>query len=256
MRRLTSEEVCGSDAYQLLTALGKKVVHPGGRKSTEELLRLADIRPGHHVLEVGCGPGTTAVAIAERFGARVTAVDIDEMMLEKARETVAEHHMEHLVTVERQDIQAMKLPDDTFDRVIVEAVTMFVDQGRAASEVVRVCKPGGIVVDHEFVWTERPSSEIRHGFQVEVCPMTFEDQGLWEQLYRKAGLDDIRVVEGKFDMMTPRGFIRDEGVGNTLRITGRVVSRWSVMKRVTWNLKRIVPAAPYLGWVVVAGVKR
>ena len=85
MRRMTSEEVCSSDAYQLLTALGKKVVHPGGRQSTEELLRLADIRPEHHVLEVGCGPGTTAVEIARRFGARVTAVDIDDMMLEKAR---------------------------------------------------------------------------------------------------------------------------------------------------------------------------
>lgn len=256
MHRLSSDEICNSDAYQLFAALGKKVVHPGGLRSTEELLRLADIRPEHHVLEVGCGVGTTAVLIAKRFGARVTAVDIDEMMLAKARETVAEHKLEDQITIERQDIQSLKLHDNTFDRVIVEAVTMFVDHDRAASEVVRVCKPGGIVVDHEFIWTKSPSSEIRHGFQVEVCPMGFETLQLWEELYRKAGLDDIKIVEGKFDMMTPRGFLRDEGVGNALLITGRVISRWSVIKKVSWNLKRIVPAAPYLGWVVVAGMKK
>lgn len=256
MQRLSSDEIDNLDAYQLLTALGKKVVHPGGRQSTEDLLRLADIRPEHHVLEVGCGPGTTAVEIAKRYGARVTAVDINDMMLAKARETVAANKLEDRIRVERHDIQSLQLPDDTFDRVIVEAVTMFVDLERATNEVVRVCKPGGIVVDHEFVWDKQPTPSIRQGFQVEVCRMGFENPDLWEQLYRKAGLDDIKTVEGKFVMMTPSGFLRDEGLGNTLRITGRAMSRWAYVKKVAWNLKRIVPAAPYLGWVVVAGVKK
>jgi ubiquinone/menaquinone biosynthesis C-methylase UbiE len=256
MSRLSSAQIELLDAYQLLAALGKKVVHPGGRQSTAELLRMADIRPEHHVLEVGCGPGTTAVMIAQRYGARVTAVDINEMMIDKAREAVAAAGLSDRVTVERQDIQQLTAPDNTYDRVIIEAVTMFVDLEQSAREVVRVCKPGGIVVDHEFIWTKEPTPRIRQAFQVEVCRMVFETRELWEGLYRRAGLDEVETVSGRFVMMTPRGFIRDEGFGNTLRIAGRVLSRWAFIKKVAWNVKRILPAAPYLGWVVVAGVKK
>ena len=86
--------------------------------------------------------------------------------------------------------------------------------------------------------------------------MVFETQELWEELYRGSGLGDVQTVSGKFVMMTPRGFIRDEGLGNTLRIAGRALSRWAFIRKVAWNLRRIVPAAPYLGWVVVSGVKK
>lgn len=254
-KALSSAEIESLDAYQLLAALGKKVIHPGGRRSTEELFELAKIEPDHRVLEVGCGPGTTAAIIAERFGAHVTAVDINSMMLEKARESIAARGLEERVSIERQDIEALGYPDDSFDRVIVEAVTMFVDIQTAAREVVRVCKPGGIVVDHEFIWAKPPPQGVRHGFQVEVCRMEFETEEMWEGVYKRAGLKDIKIISGKFVMMTPRGVLRDEGIGNTLRIAARALRRWTFIKRTAWNLERIIPAASYLGYVVISGVK-
>ena len=54
-------------AYTFLVLLGKRVVHPGGRPSTEEMYRLARFQSGQRVLEVGCGAGTTAIEIASRF---------------------------------------------------------------------------------------------------------------------------------------------------------------------------------------------
>jgi cyclopropane fatty-acyl-phospholipid synthase-like methyltransferase len=86
--RVHSREVAGLDPYQLITALGKRVIHPGGRKSTEELLALADIQQSDHVLEVGYGVGRTAIELVNCFGARVTAIDIDEQMLEAAHANV------------------------------------------------------------------------------------------------------------------------------------------------------------------------
>ena len=47
---------------------------------------------------------------------------------------------------------------------------MFVDRKRAAREVVRVCRPGGIVLEHEFIYRKPPTSEIRQIFEREVCP--------------------------------------------------------------------------------------
>lgn len=255
VKALTSAEIENLDAYQLFAALGKRVVHPGGRKSTEELFAMAAIEPHHHVLEIGCGNGTTAVTIVERFGARVTAVDIDPMMLERARATVAQHRLEDRVTLEQMDVRALGFPDETFDRVVIEAVTMFVEHQAAAREAVRVCKPGGMVLDHEFIWRKPPTPGIRHGFQVEVCPMEFETADMWEGVYRRAGLEDVQITIGTFGLITPQGFLRDEGLANTLMIGAHCLRRWAFIKKTAWNLKRIVPAAPYLGYVVIAGTK-
>jgi len=37
---LTAAEIAGLDPYALMAVLGKRVIHPGGRRSTEELSRL------------------------------------------------------------------------------------------------------------------------------------------------------------------------------------------------------------------------
>jgi SAM-dependent methyltransferase len=74
-RRLSAAEIRALDPYQLMAELGKTVIHPGGGRSTRELLEMAQIEPHHRVLDAGCGIGTTAAQIAERYGCRVVAVD-------------------------------------------------------------------------------------------------------------------------------------------------------------------------------------
>jgi cyclopropane fatty-acyl-phospholipid synthase-like methyltransferase len=213
------------------------------------------MEPHHRVLEIGCGNGTTAVTMVEKFGVRATAVDIDPLMLERARATVDRHGLQERITLAQGDIRDLDFPDNSFDRVVIEAVTMFVDHQTAAAEAVRVCRPGGMVLDHEFVWRRQPTARIRHAFQVEVCPMVFETAEMWEGVYRRAGLEDIRTVTGKFALITPQGFVRDEGLRNTLMIGARTLRRWAFLKKTAWNLKRIIPAAPYLGYVVISGTK-
>jgi ubiquinone/menaquinone biosynthesis C-methylase UbiE len=138
---LTAEEVAALDPYQLMGVLGKRVIHPGGRRSTEELFELARIEPGHKVLEVGCGVGTTAILIAQRFGATVSAVDLDERMVQATQGNVAAAGLSDSIEVAHADIQGLPFADAQFDRVVIEAVTMFVDRKRAAGECVRVCAP-------------------------------------------------------------------------------------------------------------------
>src|SRR5256714_2358609 len=81
-------DVQSMDPYSFLAVLGKRVIHPGGRRSTEELLQRADVQPNQQVLDVGCGVGTTAIQIARRFRAHVTAVDIAPLMLARTRANV------------------------------------------------------------------------------------------------------------------------------------------------------------------------
>jgi ubiquinone/menaquinone biosynthesis C-methylase UbiE len=52
--------------------------HGGGKKATERLARLARLRPGLRVLDVGGGLGGPARTLAAEFGCHVTVVDLTE----------------------------------------------------------------------------------------------------------------------------------------------------------------------------------
>src|SRR5881409_958888 len=127
-RTLTAGEVEHLDPYAFFAVLGKRVIHPGGRAATDELIRRADFAAGQRVLDVGCGVGTTAIRIAKDFGATAAAVDIAPLMLDRAAVNVHAAGLQGRVSVEHGDITALPYADATFDRVVAEAVTMFVDR--------------------------------------------------------------------------------------------------------------------------------
>ena len=256
MPQLTAAHIEALDPYMLMAVLGKRVIHPGGRRSTEELFQRGDFRPGQRVLDVGCGAGTSAIEIARRFGAQVTAVDISSIALYRAQANARAANLGEAIDVEHGDITTLRFPDNTFDRVLAEAVTMFVDRSRAARELVQVCKPGGRVLANEFLWRKPPTPEARQTFLGEVCPgMTFDDLDDWIQIYRTAGLSDMQVTTGPFEMMTPAGFIGDEGLLNSLAIVGRSLTRLAYLKKMIWLMPRINRAVPYLGYLAISGVK-
>ena len=253
---LTATEVAQLDPYAFLALLGKRVIHPGGHRSSEELFRRAGFQPDQQILDVGCGVGTSAIAIARRFGATVTAVDISPIMLTRASSNVQRTGLTGQVTVTYGDILALDFPDNRYDRVIAEAVTMFVDRPRAVRELIRVCKPGGRVLATEFFWREPPPPEAREMFLGQVCPgMQVDALEEWVRLYEGAGLSNTQVVSGTFEMMTPAGFLSDEGVANCLAIMGRAMTRLSYLRKLAWLMPRLQRAVPYLGYLLVVGEK-
>ena len=255
--RLAAPEIAALDPYKFMAVIGKRVIHPGGRASTESLLRRAAITDRTRVLDVGCGVATTAVEIAKRYGAQVTAVDISPVMLERAAANARAADVAHLVTIEEGDILSLRFDDDTFDVVMAEAVTMFVDRPRATKELARVTKPGGRVLATEFFWRQPPTPEAKEIFLGQVCPgLEFDTIEDWVRLYEGAGLTGLETETGPFEMMTPKGFLGDEGFARCLEVMGRVVSRPAHIRKMAWLMPRMAKAVPYLGYIVVAGTKR
>jgi len=249
-------DVKSLDPYTFLAVLGKRVIHPGGRRSTEELFNLAHLQAGQKALDVGCGVGTTAIQLARRFGVTVTAIDISPIMLERARSNVRRAGLERDIEVEQGDILALRFPNDTFERVVAEAVTMFVDRQRAAKELVRVCRPGGMVLATEFFWRQPPTEEAREIFLGQVCPgMQLDHLDGWVRIYKDAGLSPIEVRSGPFEMMTPRGFVQDEGFVNAFACMVRGLSRAAYLRKMAWLMPRLSKAVPYLGYILVGGLK-
>ena len=83
--------------------------------------------------------------------------------------------------------------------------------------------------------------------------MLFDTVEDWLARYSAAGLADVQVRSGPFEMMTARGFLSDEGLRNAIRVIARAMTNGTARRRVTWMMRRISRAVPYLGYVVIAG---
>lgn len=255
MSSLSASEVRRLDPYAFLAVLGKRVIHPGGRASTDRLVELAALRPGERVLDIGCGVATTAVRLTRECDVDVVAADISPLMRERATQNVLPAHLANRVSVEDADILSLPYDDDSFDCVVAEAVTMFVDRQRAAKELARVCRPGGRVLATEFYWRQPPTEEARQIFLGEVCPgLRFDSVEDWVAIYGGAGLTEIHTETGPFAMMTPRGFLTDEG-WHAPGVMLRGMTRVSYLRKMTWLLPRMSRAVPYLGYIVVHALK-
>ena len=255
MQRLSAQQVGALDPYAFLAVLGKRVIHPGGRASTDQLLAWASgLGPGHRVLDIGCGVATTAIRIAEQTGATVVAADISQLMRERAERNVRTAGVTG-VSVEAADILALPYDAGAFDYVLAEAVTMFVDRHRAAAELARVCKPGGRVLATEFCWRKPPTEQAREIFLGQVCPgLQFDSVEEWVQIYAGAGLTDVRTKTGPFAMMTARGMLADEGM-HALAVASRAASRPAYIRKMAWLMPRMARAVPYLGYIAVEATK-
>lgn len=258
MTKLTASEIKLLDPYTLLAVLGKKVIRPGGCGSSETIFRMAGFRPDQKVLDIGCGVGTTALQISSRFGCQVTGIDIDSKMIGYAHDNIRGTEAAERVSLKQADMQALPFAENVFDVVTIEAVTMFTrDHPASIREAVRVCRPGGYVFDHEFVWATAPPEDLRQIFETLVCTgMSFGTVHDWSRLFRSSGQTDVQTVPVPFDVLTPRGMLRDEGLTGTLAFLGRAMSRLAYMKRMLWLLGVLFKASPYLGSVVIASRKK
>jgi ubiquinone/menaquinone biosynthesis C-methylase UbiE len=117
-----------------------------GKPLANELLRVAALRPGERVLDVGCGTGIVARLAAQQVGSsgKVAGLDVNPGMLE-----VAESATPADTTIEWYESSAeeMPLPDETFDVVLCQLSLQFMSGKRAAlQEMWRVLVPGGRLI--------------------------------------------------------------------------------------------------------------
>jgi SAM-dependent methyltransferase len=90
------------------------------------------------VLDVGCGTGVLAAALAERAAARVWAVDSEPEMLQVARRRVP-----RAVGVKLGRAEELPFRSAWFERAVLRLVVHLVDRSRALPELARVLAPGG-----------------------------------------------------------------------------------------------------------------
>ncbi|MCB1491353.1 MAG: methyltransferase domain-containing protein [Rhodobiaceae bacterium] len=109
--------------------------------SGEQLAEAADPVPGARVLDVAAGNGNATLAFARRW-CEVTSTDYVPALLERGRARAAAEGFD--VTFREADAENLPFADESFDIVTSSFGVMFTpNQSRAASEMIRVCRPGG-----------------------------------------------------------------------------------------------------------------
>ena len=107
----------------------------------EELCEALDLRAGSKVLDVAAGNGMASLAAARRW-CDVVSTDYVASLLERGRSRASAEGLPMEFKV--ADAEALPFDDNSFDTVISTFGVMFTpNQEKAASELMRVCRPGG-----------------------------------------------------------------------------------------------------------------
>jgi len=112
---------------------------------------LDQLPPGSRLLDVGCGIGGSSRLLAQRYGFELLGVSISPGQISRAQAlTDAPGPCRFAV----MDALALDLPDASFDAVwTVECAPHIADKQRFANELLRVLKPGGLLVAAD--WNQR-----------------------------------------------------------------------------------------------------
>ena len=107
----------------------------------EQLAEALDLRAGQKVLDIAAGNGNATLAAARRW-CEVTSTDYVESLLARGRQRAEAEGLK--VNFQKADAEALPFADGSFDAVLSTFGGMFSpDQGRTASEMLRVCRSGG-----------------------------------------------------------------------------------------------------------------
>ncbi len=98
--------------------------HGRGLEATEEVADVLAVATTDHLLDVGSGIGGPARYIADRFGCRVTGIDLTAEFCEVARHLTQMLGLEDRVTFEQGDALAMPFADASFDGAYSMNVSM------------------------------------------------------------------------------------------------------------------------------------
>ncbi len=125
------------------------------------------LRDGMSVIDVGAGPGFITGELLDMLpSSKVTALEIDPVMIERAQGYLAGKSGDRLAIVQGS-VMGTKLPDDSFDFAIARYLFQHLpDPVGAAREVRRILKPGGKFVvldidDDEHLWEPPDPPELK-----------------------------------------------------------------------------------------------
>jgi MPBQ/MSBQ methyltransferase len=154
---------------------------------------------GTTVLDVGCGIGGSSRILARDYGFTVTGITISPQQVQRAQELTPDGLA---ADFQVDDAMALSFPDATFDVVwSIEAGPHMPDKQIFAQELLRVLKPGGLLVVAD--WNQRDARRR---------PLSPLEQWLMRQLLDQWSHPEFASIEGFAELLAGTGIVAGEVV--------------------------------------------
>ncbi|NJO08830.1 MAG: methyltransferase domain-containing protein [Leptolyngbyaceae cyanobacterium SL_1_1] len=170
------------------------------KQKTYDLLAAA---PGTYLLDVGCGTGEDAVALARRVGSsgKVIGLDCSASLIQEARRRVDSEDLP--VTLQVGDVHRLEFADDSFDGCRADRLFMHLaDRRQALAEMIRVTRPGGRILVREPDWDTLVVDHPQRDLTRQILHRHFDHAirhsasgGELYRLFRQAGLERVAVAD-------------------------------------------------------------
>ena len=194
------QKVDNSQTDFLINFLADVSQFPSVKECFKEQLSWLEIKEGHRILDVGCGIGDQAYEMAKRTGSsgEVIGTDLSETMIQASR---LRHSASGLPLVfKTADITDQPFPNETFDRIRLERVLMYVHNVEEAfKEFFRLLRSGGRLLIFDFDWdalTIGHFNKVLTRRIVEFISDSFPNGRIGAELlsyFRKFGFKDIKI---------------------------------------------------------------
>ena len=179
------------DNLELLIDLHKhaKRQGPGGDKETEEAISLAMLEKMKQlkIADIGCGTGASAILLARKLNAQVTAVDFLPDFIDVLKANLIKEGVENRIHPLVCSMEELPFSNEEYDVIWSEGAIYNMGFEQGIKEWRRFLKPGGMLVVSEITWStnSRPS----------------ELQAYWEKEY-----PEIDTAASKFNVLERNGY--------------------------------------------------
>jgi SAM-dependent methyltransferase len=119
---------------------------PTPQPVVDEMLRLAAVKPGDVVYDLGCGDGRIVVTAAQRFGVRGVGIDINPERVADARENVKKAGLDGRVEIREQDL----FETDFHEASVVTLYLLPAVNLKLRPRLLEQLRPGARIVSHAF----------------------------------------------------------------------------------------------------------
>ena len=175
---------------------GRDYMAPGGEGNVDKLVEGLDLA-GRRVLDIGCGIGGPAFALARKYGAHVIGIDLEPQLIERASHRAAELGLSRQTDFRAVSLGPLPFPDGSFDLLFTSgALTQTEDKAGIAAECFRVLKPGGMLTCYDWLKNDAPiSDDMRYFFKMEGLTYNLITLAQLSDYLEDAGFADVTMED-------------------------------------------------------------